>query len=563
MAKFKGLVINKVLVDSSDTQQILVSEHHVFTTERVFEYKQMFNTISAKGILHDCKYEDSKWLARKNGFGLSCHLKFNFLLSENVNHALKAFVLLEFMEGLSVSRVGMSLTHVKRVLELLYPFSEKSLEKFKGTFYGITQVHTPYEIATICKRFFSFYKVPISDSLIEFFGQIQRKPSKIRKLPDYQSILLFDEKLKEFFHDPSTPFEMKIKYSIIQIWWKLTTIIPLRPNEFLRLRRDCFTTENDVHWIVVPRSKQKKYRNADIEIVNRFQITESFFNLLKEHCEITNEYNDCRYLFPYRLFQRFLKDPSHSWKLKKNKELMGVQELKGLFNAFYDEVIQEKYNLKHIKKEGLCATNQHGVIERLSPMDTRHLAICNAMIQNVSPLTIAHLAGHTRIEAQLHYCKHLETFLQSAVYNLAERLLKERQINTPFSDIEFSSLIDKSKLAKYTDFFQKYPEIESGICTDPEFPNRCMGDCEFCDHYILNLNKHPNAIEKLNHLSSGLGIDIQKYLGLLLDIRYKMSFNDEKVQNFGANVEQLDMASQALKRAINQKATIDSYLLED
>ena len=356
---------------------------------------------------------------------------------------------------------------------------------------------------------------------------------------------------------------MKIKYSLIHIWWRLTTIIPLRTNEFLRLKRDCFSIEDSTYWINLPRSKRKKRYSRDLEIIGRIQINKSLFDLLNDYCNSTYEFSDCKYLFPYKLYRAFFTHSNIGWSMKNNKDIIAPSQLKIIFDCFYDEVIQKKYSIKPIKKKGLGPGNNFVEIEKFSPMDTRHLAICNAMIQNLSPLTIAQLAGHTQIETQLYYCNHLDTYLQSAVYNLAERLSKERQIKNQISEIEISSLINRSKLAKFTDDLEKYPEIEDGTCTDPEFPEHCTTNCEFCDYYILNLKKRSINFEKLEDLSSMLGFDIQKYLSLLIDVRYKMRFENDKLNNFGASIEQLSAVSQVLKRVTHQKAIIDSYLLEE
>ncbi len=200
----QGFQINKMVVNNCNSEQIVTCEHHVFSKKRLFEYKQMFNQLLSEGKFKDCSFEDNKWRVISNEYGTRNWFYFHDLPSMDITLALKSFTLLMIKDGMSLSNTCAHYSSLRQAIEHLFPFDNESVDKYKQIFFSTNNVYTPYETALICKRFFKFFKVPVSETIIQFFDQVKKEPNKIRKLPNYESIILFNERLLDYFNDPLT-----------------------------------------------------------------------------------------------------------------------------------------------------------------------------------------------------------------------------------------------------------------------------------------------------------------------------------------------------------------------
>src|SRR5699024_9632351 len=88
--------------------------------------------------------------------------------------------------------------------------------------------------------------------LLNLKKKIVRKKS-YRALPPSKDILIFSQCLDAYFQDIKSNsnetmewINEKFLYYPVIIWWKLTTIIPIRPSEFCSIKRDCFTKKRKI-----------------------------------------------------------------------------------------------------------------------------------------------------------------------------------------------------------------------------------------------------------------------------------------------------------------------------
>src|SRR5699024_6480048 len=93
--------------------------------------------------------------------------------------------------------------------------------------------------------FYYFYNdIPIKQNIISELLIILNKikyTTSTREIPNLSDLMNFKDCIEIFYKEmiDSKNEKMLIKYYPIIIWWKLTSVIPIRPNEFCLLKRDC------------------------------------------------------------------------------------------------------------------------------------------------------------------------------------------------------------------------------------------------------------------------------------------------------------------------------------
>jgi integrase len=100
---------------------------------------------------------------------------------------------------------------------------------------------------------------------------------------------------------------------------------------------------------------------------------------------------ESEYLFPQEYFKITHKNSVTDYQRYSNRQFTY------LLISFYEEVVKKGYKISEI--------------ERIKPGDTRHFAIINMFLMGFNMLTIARMAGHTRIEEPAHYYTHIPELL--------------------------------------------------------------------------------------------------------------------------------------------------------
>jgi len=299
-----------------------------------------------------------------------------------------------------------------------------------------------------------------------------------RDLPPYRDVVRFGFILSSFSKgwDPIN----EIKYLPILIWWKLTSVIPLRISELCSIKRDCLSVKGNNYFLKLPRQKQKASKKS-LEVTDMIPISEEIYSLLKRYIFLSDSYGETNTLLSPAVYRNVTYFP-HQVKVKSSNPKYYLHFMfSKLLNMFYSEVIVELYGLEPIKKYkyNIQQTNIRKMrneeefnefisekqIVQIQPNDTRHFAICNMMIQGFDPLTIARMAGHKHLESQYHYQKHIEYFVDSKAYEaiLVNRLNSYDSESFP-STLTLKSLTTKSLAPK--EMFEFLDEVDFGYCTD-------------------------------------------------------------------------------------------------
>lgn len=247
-----------------------------------------------------------------------------------------------------------------------------------------------------------------------------------RKLPSSRSIFIFDYCIKDFF-EGNNDLTLKKIYYPVYIWWKVTNVIPMRPNELIiKTTRDCLIEDKDEdkYYLKVNRVKIKRTRytvsKPMIPILNKLEIDKDTYDLIKKYIDLT-EFTQSHTLFSWMALNEFKQEYMdtkisseenkaslpifNSDSEKFNALMFGASVLSELLSSFYKYIIGFQYGHNFKDKE------------RLSLGDTRHLAFSSLHLQGLSPVEIAMLGGHTTLEMQDSYTNHVQYYVDNEVLN--------------------------------------------------------------------------------------------------------------------------------------------------
>ncbi|WP_160689271.1 site-specific integrase [Clostridium sp. C2-6-12] len=310
--------------------------------------------------------------------------------------------------------------------------------------------------------------------------------NKSRTLPCSKDILMFNNYVKNFFDSVEIPYELKMYYYPIKIWWKLTNIIPFRPSEFcLKISRNSLIKKEDGHYLKIGRLKKKANLGENLlPVLNELKITEDIHEMISYYIEQTNEYGKSNTLFSYPALIHFRKclmkndddlftEQYYTNNSKNLPEYFTNAIFSTLLNSFYDKVVKTLYNDKEIK-------------EQILPNDTRHFAFTSLILQGLSPVKVAILGGHRTLETLDSYTCSCNTYIDSEVITIIHKSLSEGTLNrSSLKKIAF----DKPEICpKHNDtsFKTDIGSISLGYCvadfTNDQFPCKCE-ECYDCPHW--------------------------------------------------------------------------------
>ena len=305
-----------------------------------------------------------------------------------------------------------------------------------------------------------------------------------RELPKEKDIMAFDYYLKRFYKDESFSEDMKMLYMPILIWWKITTVIPMRPSELCsKLTRECLIEEDEKYYIYVNRiksgdaSNKGVVRKGRIPLLNKIQITKEIYDLINDYIEKTNEYGHTETLFSYKALCAFRKKIAIEFgeeygyitipiEQKIDEEYFSINVLGPMLKGFYKRIISNTY--------------KYEVERQLNIGDTRHIAFTSLLLQGVSPIEIAMLGGHTSLSSQDHYQGNSSFYADSEMIDFVSSKMHRRSISTKaLKDIIFNK--EKSEEAPRN--LEQCIQTEDGVgyCTiDIDNDILACGDEEFC-----------------------------------------------------------------------------------
>ena len=231
------------------------------------------------------------------------------------------------------------------------------------------------------------------DGIIQALEECTKRSSgkRPRGLIPFRDYIDFHNRMIDFW---STADESdRYYYFPVYLWWTLTTILPLRPTEFLLIPRDCLTLQNGADILTVRRTRMKKQHR-------------------KVSYRIQKDYQEYHYEIP-------------GWMAREIRAYQSVTESKDpssvgtLFIPTGPRSYFFNYDAMRLRLLEFCRETGYGGNIHLG--DTRHLAMINLILSGGSPSMCRELAGHESIDVSSNYYANLSQIIREAAYDYCHR----------------------------------------------------------------------------------------------------------------------------------------------
>lgn len=527
--------------ESPDIRISCDNKNYGFDIKELKIYKEYFEDFYLKGLIVKSAFESGTWILKEDVTNKRTLISFNVVLGKELIVVLKCFILNLFKSNISQGELLRYANRFQETYNETQGFNLDILSEFQDIFDGYGE-RKKEDVSRVAITFNDFYNHLIPIEYIDFLRSFGSAGRKARELPSYGNVLIFDLVLNDYIHN-CTELERK-RFLPIFLWWKITSIIPLRPIEFLDFKANCVEFDGNNYWITVPR---KKIRGSsyNIEVTNVIRTTKEIYDLVNEYIGFLTEKEKSEYLFSYVAYNAFIKNErlrKGAMTKRRRTDKIDHEQFYELLDDFYTEVVESMY--------------KYADIERVSPGDTRHFAFCNLMLQGFNMLTIARIGGHSHLKSQLSYTSHLDYFAEAKVKILSDQIKRNRIRNLGnVFNIDNRALVSRSKLYKGTGGDRR---INGNICLDKDFPNNCVTDCEYCDHCILDLT-NPNKLKELKEKSNSIYKKIKEQIKVMQEISKNMMYEIDTITFSYTDQEKLFTLANKLDGLFAEKAAIDSY----
>ncbi|MCI7603995.1 MAG: hypothetical protein MSS90_07525 [Blautia massiliensis] len=278
---------------------------------------------------------------------------------------------------------------------------------------------------------------------------------KPRKLAGFRFFLRFERMVVSFWETADD--DRKAYFFPIYLWWRLTSILPLRATEFLLLPRECIRKKDEKWILTVRRTRLKK-------------------GMQKVGYTIDSDFSLHDYEVPEWMAKEILayKDKSNKNSTHSQDTLFEPVRRTALGYMTYDQM---RRKLAEFREE-VSGDPDYPV----NLGDTRHLAMINLILSGGSPVVCRELAGHESIDISSNYYANLSTVVESAVYE------KYREHRGTLS-LEGSLRLrpgDHSGMIKVKEGSCDFTRVADGDiseCMKSFGRNGKFGDCRNCIHF--------------------------------------------------------------------------------
>ena len=445
------------------------------------KYREIFQNLKQEGILVNSHYDDVEWVLKEND-GRKFYVRFDTDRGAVWNDRLKHFALLK----LDVQKADIHSTsvNIKRIM----------LELFETDYLNADLIPAYRERIGKYDRSKRMYLSALGEFLAfiggedaeEYLNVISGVPQicsiKPRNLPCYQSILLFDYIINDFMQ--RTGIEGKARYYPVLIWWKISSVIPLRPGEVYQLPKDCICEKNGKCYIHIERVKNKyKRKKYASPVVKDFEIGKDVYSMIRDYIDYTDKIvNDkTEYLFSIQT----LRETAGLKPKDDDVARLTHITMQTIYSHYKKEVIEQEYGY-HVVPLG--QKQDENDIEEVKMGDVRHLAIINLMMMGYNPLYIMELAGHHKLNTQMGYYNHVDTFATAKSHVLKE-MMGNTKTRMNFEDYRSGDYVMQKNLLGASYYDLPLVSDGKGRCRSRNFPYECVyTECIFCPHFIPDRN---------------------------------------------------------------------------
>lgn len=365
-------------------------------------------------------------------------------------------------------------------------------------------------------------------------NQNHRKGNQ-RCLADFKTYLKFNDIITQFWEIADD--RQKLFYFPLYFWWNLTSILPLRPTEFLLTPRDCLEVDDNGDGILTIRRTKLKgglekitYRVEGDYMRKKYSINENLVAPLRSYLKATENMRQTE------VNTLFLQEPHYNYfGVSPNllSKYYSYANLNTCLRYFYQEVVQQK--------------NAELALIHLG--DTRHIAMANLIISGGSPVICKELAGHSDIDISSHYYSNISNLVECVTLERYRKSMgcKAEIIGT--SKFPITNLESWYRLPSGWCDAASVKEGDIGECIKITNMQGEIGNCNHCGHYHCD---EPGI--RLNFLDEKVGkwkVDADsQYLMRMIELVRKGIGNTEGI---GAALIRLQHSSDHYSKCLWEK----------
>ena len=337
-------------------------------------------------------------------------------------------------------------------------------------------------------------------------------------LNEFRSYFLLSDILAEYWdscRDAGTPW--KQYFYPFYLFWRITTILPLRVTEFCVTQRDCISTKDGRYYLTIRRSRLKGSSHNDPKIrdytlekdytLHTYEINTELYESILRYREITTDF-----AHPYdTLFSvdHLLSLGVGTLRTADKNKVFGSLELNTLIHDFFDHVVCEMFHLTVVDDAALMRRaydDENGIYEMeddeiMIPQakHTRHLAMINLIMRGCNPMLIKEFAGHEKVQTSEHYYSNIVKMVRCSTkyfYDKAKAESTGNNIEGVLYKQKFSPDSVLDNVAGRTRI-----RVDGGTCDANCSDCAASGyDCARCPHFTPDAEDLPEYKEETKRL---------------------------------------------------------------
>lgn len=555
-----GLKYKKYVSIQNTSEVMVITNETSFNIDDIVNYKHSFDKLREDGVIVNDNFDNVHWKLFTGDFMI--HLHFDMEIQPMLQLAFKSFILFKLDEqNVSCCTIKNVYHAVRNAIYDTSFFKQCNTTDYRLNIKKLS--NSRKQGLYYVKEFLSFYNMDFSETYLEILSSIKVPKCNTRTIPNYHSIILFDVLITSYFESLRDPL-LRERYYPVLLWWKITSVIPMRPIEFTLLKRDsCYYNKAKNSYVLkIERRKNRvgKIKVKGVKLPDEIDVTEEIYNYIQDYISLTRDIESDNYLFQAESYDRV---KLHSLAKSQIYEFtddtrIRTPQLRRTLHWFYKYIIEKQLGFNVYESGSTYNSKSDNTIERLKAGDTRHLSMCNMMLQGFNPLTIAQLAGHSSIREQMSYLGHMNTFIEANTFLLSRDIAKKIKSNFVDEDYEVNWTNGQLEKIKLNSEYYRLPKVNNGRCSSKSFPKQCIAEeCIFCNHIIIDESLTEEVIDMYKER---LDKRIKTQIDCIKSITKGMIYNNSGDHD-PRHQEMLIKENNRLKVEMERKSTLEVFRL--
>jgi hypothetical protein len=465
--------------------------------------KEIFDLYVEKGVFLNSDFSNNHWIAYDQYDKVVLNLRLNEIAYRR-SSLFNNIKFNEFCLYLKMFTVGLFGTYVIKSIQTFLRELKDVINTFDGRH---IKSNTQFQEASIILDFLDIINLQYTDEYEYIVAELESvmdsqknnsTPNR-RQLSTFQSYFKFTDILNVYWNSPLTNKE-QVFYFPIYLWWNITSILPLRPREFLLIPRDCFRDKSNKNVITFRRTTLKGSKkkvnysiDEDYELCS-YDVGDTLGNQIRKYISLTSNMESNSIDTLLRADHHY----NYFGKVKRyDSRLFSYANMRYCLKRFYSEVLQEQYKIRIVNKKNInndpdCEdvySLEHDEIEFINIGDTRHIAMINIIASGGTATTAMLLAGHSNIDISSHYFANISTLLECKTYQAYKKSIDTTKKECVMN-INFLPLISSQEYMDFGNGARCYSaHFKNGDyydCIKSVGENGELGECYNCDYYRDN-----------------------------------------------------------------------------